>query len=70
MYFLLIFRKNCDNSNIVNKKKGVRTMLEIIKALYEAIISIFSGEVDEGTQDAGIFAGIKAAFDKFFASIA
>ncbi len=45
-------------------------MLDFIKALYDAIMGIFSKETDpEGTEKGDIFAKIKAAFDKLFASL-
>lgn len=45
-------------------------MLDFIKAIYNAIISIFAGETDpEGTEKGDIFAMIKRAFDNLFASL-
>lgn len=44
-------------------------MLDLIKAIYTAIINIFKGEVDESGEKQDIFAGIKKAFDDFFAKL-
>lgn len=54
---------------IAEKRKEILKMLDLIKAIYTAIINIFKGEVDESGEKQDIFAGIKKAFDDFFAKL-